>query len=566
MVTKLPQAAILVAILTAAGGGCDSPARVKPWRHAPDPTSEAAHAPPSPVLAEGQGDADVRANRGHTLRIHLDAEPGRLNPLVAPTVWGRRITLGPIFETLIRMDQAGYHGKLARTWQVMPGGLEIRIELDPNATFSDGRPVTTSDVQFTLDAIRDPHRAIDHLRPLLEDVEAIELITSKQVRLRLKRPSGWALRALAEIPILPMHIYDGGSLAVGTPVGSGPYKLASNKNGVVHLTRNDKYWGGPVAIADVELVYQPDAALALTAAKRGELDIIPALVPAHWPGQATSPGLASSFAPLTLAPPKLRYFAFNARRAPLDDANLRHALALLVDRNNVAKKVFFGLARPASWPIWPGGPADGPEPAIAEFDPAGAGKLLDAARWVRGDKAEYRQRDGKPLKLVLVGLERPQPKDVAAPPVKTERDMFVEACRKAGIQIELKTGGESWLEKRITDGNFDLVEMTWSGMTDSDLAGLLGPIKLPASTNAKEDVGPARAVSARTERALDALGAAWDPAERAKLAPELAAGLAEVWPMAGIVADAPQGLIAKRVKGAKVFDGWIDLAQLSLEQ
>ena len=61
------------------------------------------------------------------------------------------------------------------------------------------------------------------------------------------------------------------------------------------------------------------------------------------------------------------------------------------------------------------------------------------------------------------------------------------------------------------------------------------------------------------------MGAAWDPAERAKLAGELAAALAEVWPMAGIVADAPQGLVHKRVKGVRVFDGWIDLGALSFE-
>ena len=72
------------------------------------------------------------------------------------------------------------------------------------------------------------------------------------------------------------------------------------------------------------------------------------------------------------------------------------------------------------------------------------------------------------------------------------------------------------------------------------------------------------AVSPRIGRALDAMGAAWDPSERAKVAPELGAALAETWPFAGIVADAPQGLVAKRLKNVRVWDGWIDLSQLSL--
>src|SRR5688572_897025 len=94
--------AIGVAIAAAAAVGCESPARVKPWRHAPDPIAEAANAPGSPALADVSAESEVRAARGHTLRIQLDAEPGRLNALVNPTMWARRILIGPVFEPLIR--------------------------------------------------------------------------------------------------------------------------------------------------------------------------------------------------------------------------------------------------------------------------------------------------------------------------------------------------------------------------------------------------------------------------------------------------------------------------------
>ncbi len=548
-----PQVVAVVAIVAA----CDSPARVKPWRHAPDPTEEAARAPVSPVLAEAPAEADVHAARAHTLRIHVDAEPGRLTALVEPTTWARRITLGTMFEPLLRYvppDDAGpgrYEPRLARSWRVSPDGLEIRIELEPDVVFHDGRPLTTSDVQFTLDSVRDPHKGIDHLRPMLDDVEAIELVTSHEIRLRLKRPSGWVLRALGEIPILPMHVYDGSLFAGGALVGTGPWKLASNKGGVVHLTRNDKYWGKPPAIADLEFVYEPDAAVALTAAKHGELDIIPALIPAHWPEQASAPGVAAAFRPLVLAPPRLRVLVFDCAR--IDDPRVRHALALLVDRRAIAKRVFGGLARPALWPIWPGGPVDGAEAPVPEFDPAAAAKLLEAAGWVDTDKDGIRDRGGKQLRLVMIGSEKSSPKDPAGPPVKTERDYFVEAAKRIGVVIEVKTGGEAFLDRRKTDGSYDMIEVSWTGMVDGDITQMVG------------GKDPARPAQPRVDRALDAMGAAWDPAERQKLAPELAAALAEAWPVAGIVADAPQGLVHKRVKGVKVWDGWLDLSQLSFD-
>jgi peptide/nickel transport system substrate-binding protein len=551
MVMRAPQVAALLALVAIAS--CDSPARVKPWRHAPDPTTEAASQPGSKVLAEVPADSDVHAARDHTLRIHMDAEPGRLSPIVAPSLWARRITLGTIFEPLVRYVPPDAQGpgrftpRLARSWQVAPGGLEILIELEPDVTFHDGRPMTSSDVQFTLDSVRDPRKGIDHLRPLLADVDTIELVDPHRLRLRLKKPDGWVLRALAEIPILPMHVYDGSLLAGGALVGTGPWKLGSNKGGIVHLVKNDKYWGGPVAISDVEFVYQPDAAVALTEAKRGDLDIVPALIPAHWPEQANAPGLTAGFKPLQLEPPRMRYLAFNAARAPLDDPRVRHALALLVDRRAIAKHVFGGLARPALWPIWPGGPVDGPEGAVPEFDPAAAGKLLDAAGWTDSDKDGIRDHDGKQLRLVLVGTEHAPPKDASAAAPKTEREYFVEAARRAGVVIEVKTGGDSFLDKRMTDSSYDLIEMSWGGMVDMDLSPLLA------------------SKSPRIDHALDELGAAWDPAQRTKLAPELAMGLAETWPLAGIVADAPQGLVARRLANVKVWDGWIDLSQLRFQ-
>lgn len=561
MVTRTPQALParqLLAVGIIAAFACESPARVKPWRHAPDPTEEAARAPRSAVL-DVAAEQVVHGARAHTLRIHVDAEPGRLSPIVAPSLWARRITLGTIFEPLLRYvppDASGparYAPRLAKSWRVMPGGVEIRIELEDGVTFHDGRPLTTSDVQFTLDAVRDPRKAVDHLRPMLDDVEAIELITGRELRLRLKRPSGWVLRALAEIPILPMHVYDGSLAAGGALVGTGPWKLASNKGGVVHLARYEKYWRGPAAIADLEFVYQPDAAIALTAAKRGELDVVPALIPAHWPEQAVAPALAAAFRPLQLAPPRLRVLAFNAARPAVDDVRVRHALALLVDRRAIAKRVFAGLARPALWPIWPGGPVDGPELAVPDFAPAAAAKLLDAAGWIDHDKDGIRDRGGKQLHLVMVAGERPPPRDPSSPKVLLERDHFVDAARRAGVIVEVKTGNAEWLARRIGDGAYDVAELAWGGMVDRDVTPMI----------AGKDA--ARPAQPRVDRALDAIAAALDPAERQKLAIELAAALAETWPIAGIVADAPQGIVHRRVQGVHVWDGWIDLSQLALD-
>ncbi len=151
----------------------------------------------------------------------------------------------------------------------------------------------------------------------------------------------------------------------------------------------------------------------------------------------------------------------------------------------------------------------------------------------------------------MLGGEKPVPKDASAPPIKLPRDYFIEAARRIGAVIEIKTGGESWMDKHLADGTYDLAELVYSGMVDMDVTPLLGSKQ------------PGRAQSPRIDRTLDAMGAAWDPAERAKLAVELAAGLAESWTLAGVVADAPQGLVHKRVTGVRAWDGWLDVTALS---
>src|SRR5690349_697161 len=125
---RTPQLVALAVALAIPGCDCTAP-RGKPWRHEADPKALAAAEPRSPALARDQVVSEVLAARDHTLRIHMDAEPRALNPLVAPSVWARRITMGPVFETLIRYQPpeggAGsgpgtYSPGLASSWRIMP--------------------------------------------------------------------------------------------------------------------------------------------------------------------------------------------------------------------------------------------------------------------------------------------------------------------------------------------------------------------------------------------------------------------------------------------------------------
>lgn len=557
--------ALVVAIVLGLGGlhGCDCAApRGKPWRHAPDPNSLAAAQPRSPALADDEAAVDVLSQRAHTLRIHVDAEPRALNPLMAPSVWARRITMGTVFEPLIRYvppeGGAGsgpgrYAPGLARSWRIMPGGREIRFELETDVTFHDGHRMTSSDVQFTLDLIRTPSSGLDHLRPLLKQVAAVELITSKEIRLVLYEPDGWVLRALAEIPILPMHVYQGNLAAGGRIVGTGPWQLVSWKDGVVHLGRYGGYWSQAPAIDDLEFVYQPDAARALTDAKRGAFDIVPALIPEHWPEQASAPGIAAAFAPLELRPPRLRYMVFDCAAPPTDDPRVRKAIGLLIDRKKLARDVYDGLARPIAGPVWPGGPGDGPAPPPPELDPVEAGRLLDEAGWIDADGDGTRDKAGVKLTLDALLVEKPKAKDGRKG--DPERTLIFEGLKRAGFQIAVRDGSEGVILNRVRAGDFDVALLEYAQPVDLDLGPLVG-------TNGAMNYG--RCSSSAIDAALAALDAEWVPPERAQRIGALASAIAETMPIAGLIEPAPQGLVHRRVGGLVVWDGWFDLRSLTL--
>jgi peptide/nickel transport system substrate-binding protein len=541
-------------LIAATINGCDCQApRGKPWRHEPDPTTQAAAQPGSPALAKDPHVSDVITNRPHTLRVHVDAEPRALNPLIAPSVWARRITMGTVFEPLIRYDPDAhaYAPGLAQSWRIMPDGKEIRFYLQPGVTFHDGKPMTSSDVQFTLDAIRDPRNGIDHLRSMLTSVAAVELITSNQVRLVLYKPDGWVLRALAEIPILPMHVYDGSLAAGGRIVGTGPWQLAWWKDGTVHLSRYGGYWGKAPAIDDLEFVYDSDAAHALMAAKQGEIDVIPELIPAHWPGQANA--LEKQFAPLQLDPPRMKYLAFDCKQPPLDDVRVRHAIALLLDREGLVSNVYSGLARPVGGPVWSGGPGDGPAPPPPDLDIAQAQSLLADAGWTDSDKDGVLDKGGVRLELTALVLDDDPPS--GAKPGMSDRSVIMGTLKGVGIAVEVKAGTEAVLMNRVRAGDFGLATLELAQPVDTDLSPLL-------ATGGAENYGACG--SPRIDAALAAMQGEWDPSKRSALTGELAAAIAESWPIAGIIAPAPQGLVDRRVQGVVVWDGWIDLTRLSL--
>ncbi len=540
-------------VLVGSVGGCTcAPARSKPWRHAVPPSAEQVPSTIGPVLAGEKQRMAALAARGDTVTVWLDADPRTLVPMTDPTEWTDRIALGTVFETLLvyrpgesASAPCGYEAALAQSWRVLDGGRSLAIDLQPDVEFHDGSKLSSMDVQFSLDAARSPRTGADHLRAAMTSVSAVELAGPRGVRITLHRPDANLLRALAEVPILPARVYDkrlrGGP--GGPVIGTGPYKLESSDGDVV-LARFDGYRGKKPAVARIVFRREGDAARALGMLRGGEIDLVPALVAAHYPAQAQPLRGGSELVPLRLRPPAFRYLVLNTRKPPFDDPQARCAVSRLVDRTLLVAKRR-GLARAIGGPIWPGGPGDGPETPPPAHDDAAAARLLDAAGWRDEDGDGARARGTRRLLLTVLVSDRPD----------DERDAVLEQLRAAGFVLDTREGSLGVLDNRLRDGRFDLAFVEWRGAAGSDLSPLF-------ASGAGKNFGGFS--DPRVDAVLSGLRDSWEPAARWSAMKQLGDLLAETCPIVPLTAPDPYGLLARRVQGASVRSGWLELPALSL--
>ena len=140
------------------------------------------------------------------LTRHLAGDPATLDPTTTNEENGVLVE-EMIFRPLLAIDAAGRPvAGLARSWTVSSDSLTYEFHLDPFAEWDDGSPVTSDDVLFTLERIRDPKVPAFNYRESFSGVTAIETPDVSTVRVRFGAP--YVERLLAfNLPIVSRAAY-----------------------------------------------------------------------------------------------------------------------------------------------------------------------------------------------------------------------------------------------------------------------------------------------------------------------------------------------------------------------
>ncbi len=505
--------------------------------------SPASALPPKVSLPETPPVPGKEAQRGGTLRIHLEAEPPHLNPLADTLQVIDRVVNKLVYQTLIECRSDRYLPGLAESWDVSPDGLRLSFRLRPGVRWQDDKPLSSIDVQATLEFLMHSPSRSETLRKMLADLEGADIFPDHTVRLRLLRPSDLTLRALCEIPILPAEALRSGGVRLSqvgrSPVGTGPFRVASWERGKrIKLARNrlfESSTDGPL-VDEVIFEIDNDSARALTRLRRREIDILPRVSEAHYPEQVSQATLRDVLSLYIQHPDRYSFVALNTRHGVLADAAFRRALSLLWDRTRFIAEFHHDLARPIGAPTF--GKA-APDP----FDRALAAQVLDTAGFRDTNGDGVREVGGAAIRLVFL-------LPAGARTLAAEVKAFAHDLRRVGILLDTITIDGSTLYGRLARDDFEMAAMTWDGRNDEDPRLLLG------------DQGDFQYTGYRSDRfiaTIDLLKAAVSPSGRALFQQQLADVLAEDRPALFLYRHDVPVLVSRRVHGLAAHGDRLDL-------
>jgi len=309
------------------------------------------------------GSNRVLAQSGGELHFCLRSEPKTFNPLLAADDASEtiRYMTGGVLVRVNRLTQ-DLEPELATSWKITNGGKTITFQLRDGLRFSDGTAFSADDVAFTMQQLMDPalHSPTGDAFRSSEGKVETEVLPKNRVRITFPAPIAGLGRLFDQVAIMSAKSPQK-EMAV-----LGPYYVGENKAGsYLILKRNPNYWekdpaGRPLPyIESVRLDIQSNRDIEMLRLTRGEIHFINSLdaeyfdkVVAQDPSMAHDAGASLDSEEMwfnQVATSPLPSY----KKAWFISTNFRRAVSEAINREDLARIVFRGHARPAVGPVSP---------------------------------------------------------------------------------------------------------------------------------------------------------------------------------------------------------------------
>jgi oligopeptide transport system substrate-binding protein len=353
--------------------------------------------------AKREPDSAAASTSAPILRLSQRNEPGSLDPALTtlPDEFAVERTL---LEGLLIPGANGGEPTpgVATRFEVSSDGLTYTFHLRPEAKWSDGVAVTAAHFVESYRRLLTPATAAPRASVFFPVKNARAFVSGaladfSAVGFRAADAQTFVITLAEPTPRFPHYVASGPWLPVRADVvakhgrnwtrpenyvGNGPFRLAEWRAHQRIVVRRDPAWhsAAGVRLGEIQFFHFDDGDSEERAYRAGQLDATMAVPSAKVETYARERPAELHRAPMI----ETRYLAFNTRRAPLTDARVRRALALAIDRVQIAARVLRGHQTAATRLI-PAALDSSPAPASAHrHDPAAARELLAAAGFPAG--------------------------------------------------------------------------------------------------------------------------------------------------------------------------------------
>ncbi|TYR79512.1 peptide ABC transporter substrate-binding protein [Priestia megaterium] len=415
----------------------------------------------------GNGDG----KKEQALRVNIKTEPFSLNPGLANDSTSSNVLL-QTFEGLTRINKDGKpENAMAEDVKISEDKTQYTFTIREDAKWSNGDPVTAKDFEYAWKWALDPKNESQYAYQLyyvknaqaanegkgsIDDV-AVKAKDDKTLEVTLESPTPYFLELTAFYTYFPVNTKIAETTkkwytnAGDNYTSNGPFKMVEWKhNDKIVLEPNENYWDkDAVKLKKVEMYMINDNNTELSMFKNGELD---------WAGMPTGQLPADALPELekdgSLNIQEIAgtyWYKFNTEQKPLDNVNIRKALAYAIDRKGITEQIT----------------KDGSVPAMAAVPPT---------MFEENTKGYFKDNDVEKAKEHLQkGLEEMGLKDVSElPAIKVSYNTDEKHAKIAqaiqdmwkknlGIDVELDNAEWAVYIEKLHQGDYQVGRMGWLG-------------------------------------------------------------------------------------------------------
>ncbi len=448
----------------------------------------------------GQSDAPAPSEKptsGGRITVAVATEPDHLNPLVYRSSVASEV-YALLHYGLVRLSPSDeWIAGIAESWQWAPDRKSVTLTIPAGLAWSDGQPFAAEDIVHSVELYKTTRAAAGIY---LRHTDRVEAPDPNTVVWYFNKASSDELLAAVLNP-LPRHLttdLDPDNVGAWdynrSPVGLGPFKLDSWRAGQsLSLVRNSHYHGEPAYLDEVVFKIVPDVANRILQLRNGEIDVVADVPPREVASLRENPDIEVA----NFVGRRLVILLYNTRQAPFDDARVRRAVSMALDRQLIADGPMFGFATPAASLFPPGIWAYDTALKPHARDLAAVGALLAEAGYEDTDGNGLVDRDGQDLKFTIQTRAGLEVFEAVAPLVQSQ-------LAQAKIGVELR-----FLERSVEIGNMqkgefdaDLIGFRASALADPSASLTTdGPRNLGGYSNPDMDDVIARGLAARDRAA-----------------------------------------------------------------